>query len=152
VKWTRSSSVGGVVAPAAEAFSAHHLYRTLFGEPGWVLLISALSLVCDRANCRRHKTRRANAPLDIDGILGWKFSCPQDLKRLAIHSRVSISRERAHSVGGLSQYTRYRSRMLIELSDKPAQALCTLEEWLIGMAIVPNPDQGAGCLRFQVVR
>jgi hypothetical protein len=60
---------------------------------------------------------------------------------LAICSRVSISRECPHFVSGFSQYACYGSRTPIELRHEPIQILLTFNEWLIGIAIIPNPEQ-----------
>ncbi len=67
--------------------------------------------------------------------------CPKDLKRLAIRSWVSISRECSHSVSGFSQYAGYGSRTAIEVRYKAIQVLCTFNQSLIGIAIVPDPQQ-----------
>jgi len=96
--------------------------------------------VCHSTSCC-YQTQRANTPEDIDRLLGGKMSCPKDLKRLAICSRVSISRECSHSVSGFSQYAGYRSRTAIEVRHKPIQILFTFNESLIGISIIPDPQQ-----------
>jgi hypothetical protein len=99
-------------------------------------------------DCRLYATAQAaatkhsaNTPEDIDRLLGGKMSCPKDLKRLAIRSRVSISRECSHSVSRFSQYAGYGSRTAIEVRHKPIQILCTFNESLIGISIIPDPQQ-----------
>lgn len=69
------------------------------------------------------------------------MSCPKDLKRFAIRSRVSFSRECPHSVSRFLQYTGHGSRAAIEVRYKPIQILFTLDESLIGISIIPDPQQ-----------
>lgn len=86
-------------------------------------------------------------------MLGWKMSCPKDLKRLLVHSRVSLCRERLHLAGGFSQYPPHGSRTPIELHGKPVEILSSLNERLVGIPIVPDPEQDlqiAGILGLSV--
>ena len=60
---------------------------------------------------------------------------------MAIRSWVSISRECSHSVNWASQHASYGSRTAIEVRYKAIQVLCTFNQSLIGIAIVPDPHQ-----------
>ena len=61
-------------------------------------------------------------------LCGWVFgtilatgSSTQDLKRLAIRSRIRFSRQSAYLVDGLFQYACHRLRISIELPDEAIQ-------------------------------
>ena len=69
------------------------------------------------------------------------MSCPQDLKRLAIRSRIRLSRQSAYLVEGLLQYACHRLRISIEIPDEAIQLFSSLNERFVGMAIVSNQEQ-----------
>jgi hypothetical protein len=86
-------------------------------------------------------------------IAGPEIFLPKEPARLGhpLRGKPQPSRELSHSFNGAPQYACYGSWIPAEIRHKPIQVLFTLNEPLIRVAVVANPEQDveiACVLRF----